>query len=192
MLAELIPPAGIRLRRDFMILLQLVRAHAVLHQETRQRGEDGQVIATLDDYKVVRELAADLLSAGVEVGVPKTVRETVEAVQELRRWYKLKQQSGTSRLEKVYQDNEEEDARQDDVTVTMVATKLKLDTSSASRRVKQAIAAGYLENAEARKGRPYKLVLGNAMPDNAELLPTVEQVEEAEQGAMNKQQTKED
>ena len=37
------------IRRDFMTLLNLIRAHAILHQATRERDDRGRVVATLDD-----------------------------------------------------------------------------------------------------------------------------------------------
>ena len=42
------------------------------------------MIATLEDYAVVRELVVDIVSEGVEATVPATVRELVEAVAALR------------------------------------------------------------------------------------------------------------
>src|SRR5215213_3297334 len=84
-LADLIPPVAVRLRRDFGALLNLIRAHALLHQAGRDRDAEGRIIATIEeDFAVVRELVADLVSEGIEVTVPKTVRETVGAVKRLR------------------------------------------------------------------------------------------------------------
>ena len=79
-LAQQVPPVAVRLRRDFGSLLALIRAHAVLHQASRERDDAGRIIATLDDYAVVRELVADTIAEGVGATVSDTVRETVEAV----------------------------------------------------------------------------------------------------------------
>jgi hypothetical protein len=38
-LADLIPPVAVRLRRDFKLLLTLIRAHTLLHRATRRGGE---------------------------------------------------------------------------------------------------------------------------------------------------------
>ncbi len=43
-------------------MLNLIRAHALLHQASRQRDASGRIVATLDDYRVVRDLIADLVS----------------------------------------------------------------------------------------------------------------------------------
>src|SRR5215212_8482584 len=72
-LADLIPPVAVRLRRDFGALLNLIRAHALLHQTTRERDGEGRVVATFEDYAAVRELVVDLVGEGVEATVPKTV-----------------------------------------------------------------------------------------------------------------------
>ena len=51
---------------------------------------------------------------------------------------------------------------------------LKLDKSAVSRRVSGAVDAGVLRNLEDRKGRPAKLVLGEPLPGDIEVLPPPE------------------
>jgi hypothetical protein len=75
-LAALIPPVSVRLRRDFKLLLTLIRAHALLHRETRDRDPQGRIVATVVDYGAVRALVEKLFSEGIEATVPPTVRET--------------------------------------------------------------------------------------------------------------------
>lgn len=129
-LAGLIPPVAVRLRRDFSAVLNLIKAHAILHQATRRRDEEGRIIATIEDYAKVRELVADLVSDGIEATVPRTVRETVGKVMFL------------------YKDQGEP------LTIAAVAEELQLDKSATWRRVRTAIDRGYLKNQEDRKGRP--------------------------------------
>ena len=54
----------------------------VCPMETKRKRRDsrGRIIATIDDYTVVRQLVADLVSEGVGATVPSIVRETVHAV----------------------------------------------------------------------------------------------------------------
>jgi hypothetical protein len=151
-LAAMIPPVAVRLRRDFGALLNLIRAHAILHQASRDRDKDGRIIATVGDYARVRELVADLVSEGVEATVPATVRETVEMVERLR------------------------DETEKDVTIAALAEELELDKSAAWRRVHSAMDRGFLENKEDRKGRPAKLVAADALPDETEILPAPERL----------------
>jgi len=153
-LARLVPPVAVRLRRDFGAVLNLIRAHAVLHQATRERDAEGRIVASFADYTTVRELVAELVSAGAEAAVPKTVRETVEAAQRL-----LESSGG------------------DPIIVTTLAETLKLDKSATLRRVRAATDRGYLKNLEDRKGRPARLVLGDPLPKDIEVLPKVEELQ---------------
>ncbi len=149
-LAEAIPPVAVRLRRDFGAILSLVKAHAIVHQAIRDRDRDGAITATFDDYAVVRELVSDLVAEGVEATVSPAIRETVEAVTEL-----LDATKGEV----------------SEVTITMVAVKLKLGKGAALRRVQVAIEKGYLKNLEERRGRAARLVLGEPLPEDQEILP---------------------
>jgi hypothetical protein len=152
-LAELVPPVAVRLRRDFGAVLALVRAHAILHQANRERDRSGRIVASLDDYEAVRELVCDLISEGVEASVPKTVRETVRVV------------------ERLLEDNDDEP-----VATAAVARELKLDKSAALRRVRTAIDRGHLKNMEDRRGRPARLVLGDPLSEEADILPKPERL----------------
>jgi hypothetical protein len=150
-LAELIPPVAVRLRRDFGALLNLIRAHALLHQATRERDGEGRILATIEDYAAVRELVADLVSEGIEVTVPATVRETVGAVMRLR-----------------------EASSGEPVTVVELARELKLDRSAVSRRVRNAKDRGYLRDLEENLRKPSRLVLGDDLPEDLQILPSPE------------------
>jgi hypothetical protein len=158
-LAELIPPVAVRLRRDFGTLLALIRAHAVLHQQTRKRDEAGRIIATADDYEQVRELVEDVMAEGVAATVRPVIREVVEVVQALT------------------EDNQGAQAKYPDgAMVKVVADKLELDKSATSRRLATAAAAGYVVNAEEKRGRPGRWKLGEPLPGCTGLLPGVHQL----------------
>jgi hypothetical protein len=113
-------------------------------------------VATLGDYAAVRELVSGLIAEGVEATVPKVIRETVEAV-----------------------DNVISGWGKDYATNKAVAEELEIDKAAARRRVRTAIGRGYLENLEERKGRPARLVLGEKMPEDQAILPAPEELEEA-------------
>lgn len=38
----MVPAAAVRLRRDFKAILNLIRAHALLHQASRERDDKGR------------------------------------------------------------------------------------------------------------------------------------------------------
>jgi hypothetical protein len=153
-LAERIPPVATRLRRDFMTVLTLIEAHAVLHQASRARDAQGCIAAELDDYRVVRALVAEVLADSAEASVSQTIRETVEAVRELT-------------------DGSEERPTKN----AAVAHKLSLDKSTALRRVRAAVAKGYVRNLEERKGREARLVSGDPLPSDVTVLPPAEALE---------------
>ncbi|UCF81698.1 MAG: hypothetical protein JSV08_04600 [Acidobacteriota bacterium] len=149
-LAQRISPAATRMRRDGGAILGLIKAHAILHHESRKRDKEGRVEATLNDFAAVRELVVDLISQGQGSSVSTVVRETVEAVKELL------------------------EAGADEVTVKQVAHQLGRDESTTWRRVKKALFGGYLENREMKPRRPARLVIGAHLPDDQPVLPPVE------------------
>lgn len=146
-LADAIPPAATRLRRDFRAILGLIRAHALLHRATREHDRDGRTIASIEDYAVVRELVADLISEGVGATVSPETRETVQAVDRLA-------------------PDHEQGVRQ-----TILAAELKLDQGTVSRRVRKALDGGYLHNLEERRGKPHRLLPDDPLPEEQAILP---------------------
>jgi hypothetical protein len=155
-LAKKIPPVAVRLRRDFSTVLNLIRTHAVLHQANRERDEGGRILATVEDYRIVRDLVAGLVAEGVDATVSATVRATVEAVRKLV---------------------DEDDG--DSVSLSPITEELKLDKSAASRRVRTAIGKGFIKNLEDRKGKLGRYVLGDPMPDDVVVLPEPDEVLQA-------------
>ncbi len=153
LVAREVKPVAVRLRRDLKAVLNLIRAHALLHQASRECDEEERVMATIDDYRAVHELVADLISADVEATVPRTVRETVEAVQRII------------------------SVGQTEVGVTDLCKPLMIERQAVWRRVKQAQHRGYLRNAETVKGKPARLVIGEPMPDDIDIFPSSERLE---------------
>jgi hypothetical protein len=143
-LADLVLALAVRQRRDFGALLTLIRAHALLHRASRDRNDGGAIVASITDYATVRELVADLFAEGIEATVAATVRQTVDAVAALNKG---------------------------EVSLGQLATKLGLDKSVVSRRLRQATELDYLVNRETRRGRPARLDLGDPMPEEVQVLP---------------------
>ena len=149
-LAELVPPVAVRLRRDFGALLSLIRAHAILHQANRSRDQQGRVVATIDgDYQAVAALIGPLVAEGVGSTVSAATRETVDAVDALTA------------------------AHPTGVTAQAVAARLNLDKSNVSRRLSVAGSSGWLINEEDHRGKPGRWKVGEALPDDLDILPTV-------------------
>jgi hypothetical protein len=155
-LAVLIPPVAVRLRRDFKAILSLIQAHALLHLVSRETDDQGYIVATLADYASVRALVHSLVMEGVERGVSRRLRETVSAVE-----YICAEKGGFQPV----------------VTVSELAKHLGLDVSTALRRVHECLRRDLLRtDGEITTGRRMQLKVGEVLPENQEILPTVEDI----------------
>ena len=148
-LADLVPnsAAAVRLRRDFAGVLSLIRAHALLHRASRERDDQGRIMATVADYATVREIVGHVVAEAMEATVSDKMRETVAAVAELEQKYP------------------------DGVPLKPLADRLGLEKSTASRRWQAAKDKGYLVNLEERDRQPARLKVGDALPEEVSLLP---------------------
>jgi hypothetical protein len=154
-LAALTPTSAPRLRRDFVSLVSLVRAHAVLHQLTRERDKRGRILATIEgDYAAVHALLDELVAEGVEASVSAATRETVEAVRELL----------------------DENEHAEHVSVRKISDRVGVGRSATYDRVKRGLAAGYLVNLAGEHERGLKIALGAELPAGGSFLPTPEEL----------------
>lgn len=151
-LAELVPPVSVRLRRDFNVVLALIRAHAVLHQLRRERTEAGQILASLEDYAAVRDLVADTMAEEVGLVVSEEMVATVKAVSKL----KADNPAG--------------------VTTKALGEHLGLDRTTALRRIRKAASAGYVFNNESRRGHAALWETEGQIPVGRKLLPDPEEL----------------
>ncbi len=143
---------AVRMRRDFGAILTLVRSHAVLHQATREREDDGRIIATVADYNAVRDLVGELAAVGAGLTVPATIRATVEVVASL------------VPVRDVYAGHEGASAK-------AVSDALNLHKTAAWRRLQDAVAQGYVRNLETVRGQPGRYVIGDPMPEGTDAVP---------------------
>lgn len=165
-LAELVPINAIRVRRDFAKLLALVTASAVLHQRRRDRDAEGRIVATLDDYDLVRDVTADAYAAAQDAGVRPVHRKTLEALKEACR-------------EKGWP------AREDaSVGHNELAKRLRVDKGTLTTRMRVLLREGYAADLNARpdgrpaRGRPARYVPGDDLPEHESQLPSREAVEQ--------------
>ena len=131
--------SGPRILRDYQRLLALIKAAAVLHVNRRERDAPGRLVASVDDYTVVHRLLAPAFEAST--GASSRIRDTVAAVARLL-----------------------DEAPDAPVSVTEVAQALHISMPSASRRVRDAVAAGWLVNDEQRRRQRAKLRPGEPVP----------------------------
>jgi hypothetical protein len=146
-LAEQVPARAIRIRRDFNKLLDLIAACAFLHQIQRARTEDGAILATAEDYRIVQGLAFESFGAAQQDGLTDKQRDAVTAV------IALQPEGNTG------------------VSLTAIAEYLGLDKSAVNRRLDNPIKQGYVRNLEDRKGHPGRFVPGEKMPEAVSALP---------------------
>jgi hypothetical protein len=130
-------PNAPRILRDYSKLLALIKAVAVLRHTRRHCDAAGRLVAVLADYQAVYDLVREAYATSAS-GASTRIRETVQAVVELRR-------IGIVRVQDV-------------------ADRLGIHKSSASRRVQEAIAGGWLMNAEWRANHPAELQIAEELP----------------------------
>lgn len=70
-LAKAFPTNKVRVRRDFKRFLALIKAHALLYQNQRERTEDGRLIAIVEDFRAILPLAEVVLTQSLKEISPK-------------------------------------------------------------------------------------------------------------------------
>jgi 5S rRNA maturation endonuclease (ribonuclease M5) len=152
-LSQLMPNTTTRLRRDFVSMLCLVRAHAILHRATREKDHRGRIVATIGDYGVVRNLVSDLIAESAGASASPAIRATVEAVRKLL-----------------------EDGELEHVSVRKIADELDIGLTATYDRVRRALFAGYLVDVATKEERTKKIAVGASLPGEEEFLPSADAV----------------
>jgi hypothetical protein len=153
-LARKTPARSVRLRRDFGQILRAVKAHALIHRNHREIDGAGRIVATLDDYAVVRAMMSDIVAETTGTKIKKEMMETIGVVAELV--HSMPPDQGT--------------------TAQQVAKKLKLDKSAARRRLISAAIEGHVVNLETRKGHPSRYRVTGEVVDFEDVLPAVDEL----------------
>lgn len=167
-LSQLVDTSVVRIRRDFEQLLTLIRTHALLYQCQRERDSSGRVIATLMDYKAIYLLTADLFQATASDGLTPAQRVAVQTVRKLA--------APGSNADVVASIKKAVSVAKEGVTVPQVAKTLGIDRSSAYRRLINPLKQGYVVNLEDKKGRQMRLVPGERLPKERQVLPSLEEL----------------
>jgi hypothetical protein len=142
--------AAPRILRDFARLMSLIKSVALIRLHHRQIDSRGQILATIDDYRTVRELVNDMYIDSSS-GVTTEIRQLVEGLIKLHTDRKAGEKITASKLK-------------DHLGISKVAV---------SRRVNKAIKNEWVINQEIRKGYPSDYMPGEPMP-KTEGLPTME------------------
>jgi 5S rRNA maturation endonuclease (ribonuclease M5) len=147
-----LPHLPVRMRRDFGAILSLVAASAVLHQATRDRDENGRIVATEADYDVVREVVGHLAAESAGMAVGKDVAEVLDAV-------------GTVIARK------SEAKESPHATISETALEMGCHRDTAKKRLAKAHQAGYVKNIEPRRNQPALYVIEENPPEPVTALP---------------------
>ena len=154
-LVRLLPDKPVRWRRDVTQILTAIQSCALLHQRQRERDPEGRVIASLDDYEMVRPLLAVALAPSLADSLTDPQREAVKSVRRLC------------------------EGSTEPVTISAVGRDLNIDRSSASVRIRSALEGGYIINNETFTNRPAKLRPGKETMPPPLQLPSLQGVKEA-------------
>lgn len=150
-LAQMMPIENIKVQRDFPKILSMIQACALVHQESRDRNELGEVIADREDYVIIYDLLNVPLSQGLESDVTPGVRLVIEG------------------LENIINNNMKEGY--EGISQSKLAEVLKTDRSSVLRNTHSAIDLGYIYNLNPGKGKEARLILGERKLSSKEALP---------------------
>lgn len=176
------------MRRDFMSLLSLIKASAILHQASRERDESGRILATTADYAN----ALDVMKQGLQQsngrmvgdGPLTIVRYVMGEAERLCREVVCFALAEVHMADRHLEDIEygQLQAQVVAVTTAALAAKFNKSKSTISRWVKQAVEAGYLVNEQKHRGAAYsmQLRLDEPLPDGAQedrTFPTVTRLE---------------
>ncbi|MFN3259737.1 MAG: hypothetical protein ACE37J_04175 [Pikeienuella sp.] len=158
-IVALLPARHLRIMRDFPKVLSLIQTVALLHCFERERDQNGAVIATLEDYGVVRSLLEDMLARGLGLSTPDGVKAVVEAVTEM-----------TS------SDGHWKHGVFETVSQRQVADLLNIDPGVVSRNVKAAVHEGYLIDDNPGQGKTARLKIGETKVSFGSVLPEVQKL----------------
>ena len=177
-LADRIPPAAVRLRRDFSSLLGLIKASALLHQAQRQT-RDGAVVATIDDYRYVRDIAlrsieetlgarpTDRVTAIVQFVATKLTLDANSSKAESLGDTELPAEKGIQGRRSARRQATVPTVSEGELTISVrsLGQAMGIDRKAAEHGLYAALDAGYLVNNETFRGKPMRLVLGSATLD---------------------------
>ena len=158
---------AVRMRRSGALILSFISASALLHRGTRASNPgDGRIIANRADYEQVYKLLAAPLAEGLEHAVPAGVREVVEAVKDYHRRHKNRAPNQAQ-----------------------IAHALDRDTGTVSRQIKLAIHHQWLRDELADQTRNSRLVPGDPLPDEGQVLPDPDAVFDRTPGEIKREMT---
>jgi hypothetical protein len=141
--------ASVRVRRDFTQVMQAVKAHALLHRKHRKLDERGRIVAEIKDYAAAHSLMHGIVSESSGTAIEPLLQQTLDAV-------RICVAGGD------YNPG---------ATAFEVGQRLKLDKSSALRRLRKAQDHDLVVNLETQRGQPGRYRPAEAIPEAVDILP---------------------
>jgi len=136
----------------------------LLHRTHRKRDDQGRIVANIeDDYDVVRWLLNNRLAQGIGSQLKPTLLRVFDAVE--------------ASVEAAREDGEDM-SKHKGVTVQAIVEKLKLEQTTANRRLLKLASYGLLENLTPGRGRAAHYVV-SGQPAEREALPSTDDLLEA-------------
>jgi hypothetical protein len=158
-LSDKVDPSNGRMKRDFPKVLDLVKAHALLHQQTRERSAEGQIIATLADYQAIYALLARPLSEGQTETLAPEVDQVISAVSVLSSLDGYREGVPQNAIVDHFANGDQQQA---------------VAKSTVSRRVRKALDQGYLTVGQHKPGVGQQLKIGISRGKVSQTLPAPE------------------
>ena len=150
-LTTILPDERLEVRRTFGHLMSFIQAVALLNQFNRQRNDQGQIIATLDDYSVVRSHLSGPLARSLGRELTPGAADLMNRIRN----------SG-------------------DFTIPEIASQLHLSANTVRGRVKELQQVGQivqLNEGKGQKAATYRCV-ANPPPLDGLTLPALDELEE--------------
>ena len=81
-LERLIPKNAVRVRRDYLSILALIKVSAIVHRLNRRTNEEGKVIAQLEDYRVTYAICSEGFKVSAGSGLTQASIEMLDLLKQ--------------------------------------------------------------------------------------------------------------
>lgn len=184
-LARLLPRESITVLRAFRTIVSLIKASAVLHGHHRELDDEGRIVATVDDYRVVYEVAGEFISQSMSAArLPSPVQDWVHGLIERIAEEALKKARGgrareRSQLLKMGEEEFIKARRRWDVFLTLndLIDLTGRPRTTVQRYLDQLASAGLVETEKRGRANTYRLATHDGELPSCPLLPSPEGVE---------------
>jgi hypothetical protein len=193
-LAELLPRDNIVVLRAFGILISLIRASALLHIRQRDCDEQGQIQATLDDYRLVHGVAGTFVAHSLSAAnAPSTALQWVQLLTQ-RIAERAKQRANAGEPKEYAELQRLGDAgfvdhhcRWDQwLDINAIVDLSGRPRTTVQRHLQQLENASLIERQKVKRAYEYRLATPDGQLPNCPRLPSPDEVEREHMGTSRK------